>query len=403
MITVDWRLMVCGTNHKMASVEEREPLQLGAEDIAKAHAEFGCQSGIMEAVIVSTCNRIEFYAVAKVEIDPLEAVKEFYHSFRELDLAPMTDKLYSFKGKHAVEHLFGVAAGIDSMVLGENQILGQLRDAYGSACSVRTAGKILHRLFHHAFRIGKQVRTDTEMGKGACSVSSAATELLKSQLGPSDRPSIMFVGVNKMISMAASAWGKRHHAELLFVNRTKSKADELAARYKTVGHGLDELPDLLPRVDILVSCTGAPGTVIDRSIIDAAAAARPDRKLIIMDMAIPRDVEYEKGRQGNVTLFDLEDIKEFLRERQLGRQAAIPDARKLIDQRLNEFAYWYDHARYELVYNGLEHAFTNITEQEMGPILEKLPPEQRREIAQATDRLARRLAQVKLRADGGTQ
>ncbi|MFH1687665.1 MAG: glutamyl-tRNA reductase [bacterium] len=403
MITVDWRLIACGISHKATSVEIREPLQLGPGDIAQAHAEYGCQSGILEAVIVCTCNRIEFYTVAKVEVEPFEAVRDFYHSFRQLDLTPLADQFYSLKGKHAVRHLFEVAAGIDSMVLGENQIMAQLREAYSSACSVRTSGKIIHRLFHHAFRIGKQVRTETEMGKGACSVSSAATELLKSQLGPADRPTVLFVGVNKMIALAASAWSKRHYHELLFVNRTKSKADELAARYKTAGHPLSELPQLLPRADIVVTCTSAPDAVIGRSLLSDIIKVHPNHHLTIMDMAIPRDVACQKGEHNNITLFDLEDVKEFARDRQQERQAAVPDARELIEQRLSEFAYWYDHARYELVYNGLEHAFANITEQEMAPILEKLPPEQRREIAAATDKLARRLAQVKLRADGGTQ
>jgi len=188
MVKVDWRLVVCGTNHKSSGLEQREALQIGAEDIARAHAELAQIAGVLEATIISTCNRIEFYLVAELPHHSFDIVTEFYRRFREIDITPQRDVFYVHRGKHAADHLFRVAAGIDSMVLGENQIQGQIKDAYTSACAVKIAGKIIHRLFHHAFRIGKQVRTDTEMGRGACSVSSAATDLLKSNLDKSARP-----------------------------------------------------------------------------------------------------------------------------------------------------------------------------------------------------------------------
>ena len=168
MAVGNWHLVVCGVNHHETSVERREPLQLGREDIASAHAQFSRMAGVKEATIVATCNRIEFYAVTDKTIDVFDLVARFYSRFRQFDLSAMRDDFYIRKNKHAVVHLFRVAAGIDSMVLGENQILGQLKEAYSSACAVKAAGKVLHRLFHQAFRVGKQVRTNTELGKGAC-------------------------------------------------------------------------------------------------------------------------------------------------------------------------------------------------------------------------------------------
>jgi glutamyl-tRNA reductase len=187
-----WNLIVCGINHGNSTSEDRGPLQIGNDDIARAHSVFSSLPGIMESTILSTCNRIEFYFIKDNESEPFEILRSL---LKNLDVTPLRDKFYIKKGKHVAEHLFKVSAGMDSMVLGENQILGQVKAGYSSACSVKAAGKIIHRMFHQAFRAGKQVRADTEMGKGACSVSTAAVGLAKSKIGKSDRPDILFIGV----------------------------------------------------------------------------------------------------------------------------------------------------------------------------------------------------------------
>ena len=406
MMTIDWRLVVCGINHKSAALEHREALQIGHDEIARAHAELGLIDDVQEATIISTCNRIEFYLVAKLPRHSFDIVSEFYKRFKDIDIASQRDDFYVFRGKHAAEHLFRVAAGIDSMVIGENQIMHQVREAYTSACSIRVTGKIIHRLFHHAFRIGKQVRTETEIGRGACSVSSAATDLLKSNLDGAARPNIVFVGVNRMINLAASRWSKLHHGSLFFANRTVAKAAKLAHRFYASGHSLDELPKLLTRADIVITCTGASKPLITSEMLDKAISGRKiagRKPLTIMDMAIPRDVEYKGLVSGELVIYDLEDIKRFVKEHQQAREAAIPEAEELIAQRLGEFAYWYDHARYELSHNGLEPAFEEICREEMSSALDRLPDEYRQEVAQAAARLVKRLAQVKSRTGNGTR
>ena len=150
----------------------------------------------------------------------------------------------------------------DSMVLGENQILGQIKDAYSSACAVKVAGKIIHRLFHQAFRVGKLVRTVTDMGKGSCSVSTAAVGLLKSHLDAEARPAVLFVGTSKMIALAASSWSRLHHSRLMFANRTQAASEVLAAKYGASHYSLDDLPSLLAEADIVISCTGSPEPII---------------------------------------------------------------------------------------------------------------------------------------------
>ncbi|MBU2652516.1 MAG: glutamyl-tRNA reductase, partial [Bacteroidetes bacterium] len=232
-----WRIFVCGTNHTFTTVEEREPLGFGREELATVDAAFAELPEVAESVIISTCNRTEFYFVASRRTDPFAVVSKFFRVYRELDISPLDSKFYRSYDREAAEHLFRVVGGLDSMVLGENQVFGQVKDAYSAACSVKAAGKVIHRLFHQAFRVGKQIRTDTEMGKGACSVSSAAMELLRARQGELSEPSVLFVGVNQMISLAAANLGREAHGRFYFANRTPEKAEVLALRYDGLGCG----------------------------------------------------------------------------------------------------------------------------------------------------------------------
>ncbi len=399
MSVVDWRLFVCGFNHGTCTTEQREPLQIGREDFAAAHADFAYLPGVMEAVIVSTCNRIEFYVVADRSTEPFDYVKTFYEKARGLDITKMKGRSYAFRGKHAARHLFRVTSGVDSMVLGENQITTQMREAYSSACQVKSAGKITHRLLHQALRVGKRVRTDTAMGKGACSVSSAAIEMLREGMDASARPNIMFVGANRMIQLAASNWSHLHHGEFLFVNRTEANAVELAARFDSKGYGLNRLPELLPRADIVVTCTGSPEPIISADRLTSFSVNYSDRNLLVMDLAVPRDVEVPASLPDNVTIHGLDDVERFVRDRQAERKAAIPEAERIIERRLDEFAYWYDHVRHEFAYNGLNELFRDIYQQDMGQVLDKLSPQDRALVDESAGRLIKRLAQMKYRAE----
>ena len=401
MSSVHWSLVVCGISHKTSTLEQREPLQIGHDEMASAHADIMVQSGVFEATIVSTCNRVEFYLVMDRSEDPFGLVRRFYRDFNDVDIADLESNFYVRRGKHAAEHLFSVTAGVDSMVLGENQIAGQVREAYSSACAIKSAGKVIHRLFHQAFRVGKAVRTDTEMGKGACSVSSASLELLKDGLETDARPTVLFVGVNKMIELAASGWSKLHHRKLLFANRTVEKAVALAAKFKAEGYPLTDLPQLLGEADIVVTCTGSTQPIITRTTIDEYLANHPGRSLVIMDMAIPRDTEIDSGYDAMVVIYDLDDVKAFVRERQRRREAAIPEAEKIIGDRRTEFAYWYDHARRELTFDGLLEMIEDICRQELEPTWQALPEAERQKAEESARSLAKRLVQVKLRTLNG--
>lgn len=394
----NWRLVVCGTSHKASSLEEREPLQLGTEDIAKANALFAGQPEIMESAIVSTCNRVEFYFVTARDREPLDTVASFYHEFKGLDITPFSRLMYTKKGRHAADHLFRVAAGIDSMVVGENQILGQVKDAYSSACAVKAAGKIIHRLFHQAFRVGKRVRTDTGVGKGACSVSTAAVEMLEDVLEPHKNPTLLFVGVNQMIRLAAKRLGQTGEARLLFANRTAEKAVEFASGFGADGFGLDRLPELIARADVIITCTSSPDPIITRPVMADALNHRREGRLVIVDMAVPRDVDVPKDWNSSVEVKDLEDIKRFVDARQHQRELAIPQAEEIIERRLDEFDYWYGHVLHEPIYNGRANVIDTIREEELAPILKKLPSELHNELNQAARRIIDRVVKVAKRS-----
>ena len=228
----NWHLILCGINHKNSTSEERGGIQIDNDKIAEAHALFAGMPKVMESIILSTCNRIEFYFVRETDEDPFELVQSFYGRFKNLDISNLCGKFYIKKGKHVAEHLFEVSAGMDSMVLGENEILGQVKAAYSSACSVKAAGRVIHRMFHQAFRAGKQVRADTEMGKGACSVSTAAIALVKTKIDNSARPDILFIGFNKMIGLAASAFAKSHHGRVFFGHSTRTTKENKYTKKK---------------------------------------------------------------------------------------------------------------------------------------------------------------------------
>lgn len=391
MKSVGRRLVVCGINHKHSTLEQREPLQLGHEEIASANARFSRHPQVLESLIVSTCNRVEFYFVTGRDQDPFEIVSDFFRDFKKIELKPLADNFRTRKGPHAADHLFRVAAGIDSMVLGENQIVSQLKEAYSSACAVKSAGKVIHRLIHQAFRVGKQVRSDTEMGKGACSVSSAAVELLNSKIDTLTSPSVLFVGVNQMIKLAASRIHLSDAHRFRFANRTEAKAVTFAEKFDGEGYGLDKLTELMTEADVVFTCTSSSKPIITRSMMDEALASREGRRLIVMDLAIPRDVDYPHESNSAVEVYDLEDIKIFVKDQQEKREQAIPQAEEIIDRKLTEFNYWWQHVKQEPLYNGQADAIESIREKELAPLLEKVPENLKDEINEVTRRLVKRI------------
>jgi len=397
----NWFLAVCGVNHKTGTIDERAPLALGHDDIPEAHVHFANFENVYESVAISTCNRIEFYLVLEKGVDPFNVVKHFYINYRRLDIEHLRNKFYTRKGLLAVEHLFNVAGGLDSMVLGESQIFGQIKESYSSACMLKTAGKIIHRLFHQAFRTGKIVRTETNLTGGANSVSGAAVSLLKSHLnGRKDVP-LLFIGANEMIKIAAGTLQKSGYNNFSFANRTESRAQEYSGKYGGQAHALSNLKNLLPEMEVVVSCTGATEPIITRSTLAETTSKLNGRSLLIMDMAIPPDVEKPENKPDNLELFDLEDIDVYLKQNQKDRQDAVPQAQKIINRKLSEFGYWYEHAKHEPLTERIEHTLERIRLEEIATISNDLDNETAEKIDQFSRRLIERLLTTNRRCQKG--
>ena len=397
MASLSNRLILCGISHKTSTLEERAPLGFGHADLAQANAEFSDIPEVIESCIISTCNRVEFYLLTDKHTDPFELVSLFYKKHKNIDLSPLNNNFQIKRDKHVVSHLLKVVGGLESMVLGESQVHGQVKEAYSSACAVKATGKVIHRLFHQAFRVGKQIRSDTVMGKGACSVSSASIDLIKSKNGNLKDPTVLFIGINQMISLAASNLSRKHHGEFLFANRTKEKAIQLAKKYGAKGFGLDELPRLLQKADILISCTGSEQPIVSASMIEVLKKEIPDKKLVMMDMAIPRDIEYQKETFTNIYLFDLEDVRHHAACQQQKREAAIPQAEEIVERRLEEFMYWFDNVRHERLSASVEESFEQLREKELAEVINKLSPDLQNELNEATRSLVQKLVRVTAR------
>jgi len=392
------RLVLIGINYKTSTLEEREPLQLSREDLPRMGNALVSTANVLEAVSIATCNRIEFYLVLRDTVTAFDVVAGAYQSLLGTDITPLREKFYERTDGHAVRHLLRVAAGLNSMVLGETQIFGQIKQGYSVACSVKAGGKILHRLFHQAFRTGKKVREETSIGRGAVSVGGVAVRMLRERLAGNAHPSILFVGVNEMISIAAEHFSKGGYKTFAFANRTLQHARQLAEVYGGESHNLDHLPVLIAAADVLIACTGAATPVITREIIERAQAERQNHDgLLIMDLGVPRDVEPGVGELSGVELLDLDDMHSQTAENLEERATAIGPAEVIVETRLAQFIYWYEAVRLEPMYEGLGGAFEQIRTEELAALMDELPSEHRDTIDQFTIRLARRLLQAACR------
>ncbi len=385
-----WYLAVCGINYKTGSIEDREPLQITREKISGALAVFAGIAEVREVAILSTCNRVEFYFVALKGRTPFDIVQEFYSRF-DAGLCLQKEKFYSHSGQAAAEHLLRVTSGMESMIFGESQILGQTKETYSAACAARTAGKIIHRLYHQAFRAGKSVRADTEMGRGACSMAGAAVELLKTKLEENSRPAVLFIGVNQMISLAASSLSKAEFGPFYFANRTLDRARALAEKHGGTGHGLEELGPLMDLVEVIITSTGAGQPVITENLILESGLLSKERHLTIIDLAMPRDTDFESGRFEGIEIYHQEHIRRFVEDRQSRRREATAEAEEIIRHKLEEFMYWFNQVRGEGLYESTSETIESFRKEEFETVTEKLAEEDRRRIDQASRRLVDRL------------
>jgi glutamyl-tRNA reductase len=298
---------------------------------------------VHEAAMLSTCGRLEIYAEIEDYEAGVEQIKSFLHNFRHGDVThDMSSYMYTLLGAQAIEHLFRVATGLDSMLIGEAEILAQVKDAYIQAQRARSLGKSLHALFREALNAGKAARSQTQIGSQSTSVASAAIELAKRRLGTLAGKTVLVVGAGKMGSLAAKRLRSEGCAELLIANRSNVKARQVAERLE--GAEAIEMPgliDALKRADIVLTSTGASHFVLSPGNIAEAMLARPERPMFLVDIAVPRDVDPDVANLPNVALADIDALKDIVDITLEQRRESIPLVEEIIAEHVQRHTHWY--------------------------------------------------------------
>lgn len=331
-------LLALGINHQTAPVDIRERVSFAPERMSGALREFTESTRIREAAILSTCNRTEVYCCA-AEDDGSRILDWFgaYHKLAPADLKPY---LYLHPDQDAVRHMLRVASGLDSMVLGEPQILGQMKDAYHTATQAGTVGKLLSRLFHHTFSVAKQVRTDTAIGSSPVSVAFAAVSLARQIFGELGEQTALLIGAGETIDLTARHLVENGCGRLIIANRTVERARALAEQFSAYAIALSDMPKHLAEADIVISSTASSLPILGKGAVERALKQRKHRPMFMVDIAVPRDIEPEVEELRDVYLYSVDDLREIIDENLKSRQDAALQAEEIIDTQVASFMGW---------------------------------------------------------------
>ena len=330
------QLFTFGLNHQTAPLDVRERVVFHAESLVQALRDLVGRRRVKEAAIISTCNRTEVYCSAD-EPDSAITWLADYHSIRPQQLEPY---LYHHPQERAVKHAFRVASGLDSMVLGEPQILGQFKQAVRSAEAAGTLGLVLNKLFQHTFSVAKTVRSETEIGASTVSMASAAVRLAERIYPSIAGQNVLFVGAGEMIELCAAHFAAHHPRHLTFANRTEARGQHLAERFLGRAISLNDVPAQLPLHDIVVSSTASTLPLIGKGLVESALKARKHRPMLMFDLAVPRDIEAEVADLDDVFLYSIDELGRIAREGLDVRQSAVAQAEVIIENHVIDFMHW---------------------------------------------------------------
>ena len=367
-------ILCLGLNHNTAPIKLREKLAFDENIVRIALARLACghiATSLAELIILSTCNRVELYAASdQLAFTELES---FLSDISDVPVDQFKPHLYLYKDMDAVRHLFEVAAGLDSLVIGEPQILGQVTRALELACGQNMAGSILNRLFQAAIHAGKRTRTETAISRNPASVSSLAASLSEHAVYKISKAQIVILGAGEMAELAVEALRKRGAQKILVVNRTLERARELARRWGAQAATFENLLAALHSADILVSSTGAPHTLISFQMVKEIMERRPDRPLVLIDIAVPRDIDPDVVNAPHVTLYDMDSLNARLEHSLAERLAEVPQVRKILEEELELFGeYWRSLDMLPLI-AGIHQNAETIRQTELEKTLRRLP------------------------------
>ena len=391
------RDLVCiGLSHHTAPVEIRERLAVAPDDLPEELQRLRGAGPFPEAVLISTCNRVELYASSP---DPVGAAQIASHIFAKR-LAPVEADgiLYHHIGKEAVRHSFRVAASLDSLVVGEPQILGQVKEAFEAATTAGTVGTLLGRCFTHAFSVAKRIRTETKLAEGTVSVSSIACDLAKKIFGDLQGRKVLLIGAGEMAESAARTL-RQLGARLHVANRNQEKAETLARTYGGRAADYEQLSTELADADVVITSTASARFILTPELMHGIVHARRHRPLFIVDIAVPRDVDPRVGNLDNVFVYDVDDLQKVAEENLAVREREAAQAERIVGEELRAFEVWQRSLELTPTIVALRERFSRIVESELAKTLKRLEdlgPEERRVLEQMSQATVNKLLHVPL-------
>ena len=387
-------VFLLGASHHSAPVDLRERIDFSRRGIPEALAGLAEVSGTLEVAILSTCNRSEIYALCEDPARSREAFATFMSAFHDVPESELAPHLYGRADADASRHLFRVAAGLDSLVVGEPQILGQVKDAYAIASEHGYTGALLNRLFHWSFGVGKRVRSQTGLGEGAVSVSYAAISLARKIFGSLRDRRALLVGAGEMAELTATHLQTQQLLRIGVANRTPAHATTLAAKVNGVAVPWEDITTELSSSDIVVTATGSAAPMVTRAHVETAMRPRRDRPLFIIDIGLPRDVEPSAGEIEQVFLYNIDDLRTIVQENLARRQSQVDRAELMVNEEVERFVDWMRSRAAIPTVVALRQRFEAIRQSELErlqPKLAALPPGARERIDDVTRLLVEKL------------
>ena len=387
------RLFAVGISHRTAPVELRECLDFSRRGLDAALAAFGARRLAREAVVLSTCNRAEIYAAAPSDA-AVDSCSRFIADYNGVPWDDVAPHVVTYRGSQAANHLFRVAAGLDSLVVGEPQILGQVKHAYAAAAGLKTTGTLTNRLFTAAFSVGKRVRSETRLGEGAVSVSYAAIALAKKIFGELKGLNVLILGAGEMAKLTGVHLQAQHVRQLTIASRTLQSAETLARHLGGRSVPWAAIGDALTDADIVVTATGSTEPVLTRARVEEAMRPRRARPLFIIDIAVPRDVDPSVARLDQVFLYDIDDLQAIVHENLSRRATEIERAEAIVREEVDRFGAWIQSREVLPTVIALRERFDAIRQAELKrlePKLAPLTPEARARVDEVTHLIVEKL------------
>ncbi len=333
-------IVIVGLSHKTAPVEVREKISFAEDVLDDGLKSLSDSKSVNEALILSTCNRVEICAVSPEEDTVVDDIASFLSEYHSIDREKIDPHLYVLRGDEAIAHMFRVASSLDSMVVGEPQILGQVKGAFSCATQAKTTGNILNRLLHKAFSVAKRVRTETRIATSAVSISFAAIELAKKIFGDLGGKVVMLIGAGEMAELAARHLLNNGIDHIMVANRTFERAETLAEEFGGSAIRFDDLEQQMELADIVISSTGARSAVVGKELVSAVIKKRRNRPMFFIDIAVPRDIEQSVNELENVYLYDIDDLEGVVQANMKARAKEAAKAEHIVAEEVEQFSSW---------------------------------------------------------------